>query len=166
MVKCRVDTHNSKLDPLLHSPCFQELRLNWVSLFETLKSFFKDTNYIYFLVLYFFALLTQNSNSLIWNTNNLTQSSVVEGFESKISSSHLSFDQLWTYIWLALYINSWLCLWSCTLFFFSLLHAGIHRKRSDVSDWTRAWKASSDGVNSLYMHVNLYLCFLPFFCLF
>ena len=49
---------------------------------------------------------------------------------------------------------------------FLLLHAGVHRKRSDVSDWTRAWKTSSDGVNSLYMHVNLYLCFLTFFFFF
>ena len=35
---------------------------------------------------------------------------------------------------------------SYTLFLLSPVNAGIHRKRSDVSDWTRAWKTASDGM--------------------
>lgn len=44
---------------------------------------------------------------------------------------------------------------SCVISYLSiyLVNAGIHRKRSDVSDWTRAWDTASDGVNS-YMLVN------------
>ena len=57
-------------------------------------------------------------------------------------------------------MKNWLFLSSYTLFLLSLVIPGIHRKRSDVSDWTRAWKTASDGVNS-YMLVN---CFCT--CLF